>query len=237
MTDHLAISEVFGPTVQGEGPSVGRLAGFVRVGRCNLACVWCDAAYTWDWKGVTGTTYTPQEEVTRWPIDDVDAAVEAMGVPLVVLTGGEPLLQDAGLSVLAGRCVARGSDVEVETNGTRTPSDALAALARFNVSPKLAHSQAGTEAQRIVPDTLRALDALPGTSFKFVVASDGDLDEIADIVDRVGLDPRKVWVMPEGTDPAGLVEQTARYADKVIGHGWNLTTRLHVLAWGNERGR
>src|SRR4029450_7825218 len=46
----LVVSEVFGPTFQGEGPSVGRRAGFVRLGRCNLDCSWCDTPYTWDWE-------------------------------------------------------------------------------------------------------------------------------------------------------------------------------------------
>lgn len=45
----LVVSEVFGPTFQGEGPSLGRRAGFVRLGRCNLDCSWCDTPNTWDW--------------------------------------------------------------------------------------------------------------------------------------------------------------------------------------------
>ena len=47
----LAVSEIFGPTHQGEGPSTGRLCGFVRLARCNLSCLWCDTPYTWDWGG------------------------------------------------------------------------------------------------------------------------------------------------------------------------------------------
>ncbi len=44
----LLISEVFGPTLQGEGPSAGQAAAFVRLGACNLSCAWCDTAYTWN---------------------------------------------------------------------------------------------------------------------------------------------------------------------------------------------
>lgn len=239
MTDphHLAISEVFGPTVQGEGPNLGRLAGFVRVGRCNLACSWCDAAYTWDWKGVTGTAYDPAEQVTQRPVVDVAAQVIAMRVGLAVLTGGEPLLQQRALTELAERLVARAIDVEVETNGTRMPSRELCELARFNVSPKLAHSDAGTLEQRINPNVLRVLAETPGVAFKFVVRNLDDIAEVKGLVGPLGIDPRTVWLMPEGVDPTELVAATARLADATIEHGYNLTTRLHVLAWGNERGR
>ena len=48
MSDLLEVSEIFGLTIQGEGPSVGRRAVFLRLRRCNLACDWCDTRYTWD---------------------------------------------------------------------------------------------------------------------------------------------------------------------------------------------
>lgn len=237
MSEHLAISEVFGPTVQGEGPNLGRLAGFVRVGRCNLACSWCDAAYTWDWKGVTGTAYEPAEQVRTRTVDEVAQAVIQMRVGLAVLTGGEPLLQQRALTDLARQLYERALDVEVETNGTRMPSRELCDIARFNVSPKLAHSNAGDLEHRIVPTVLRTFAETPGVAFKFVVRDLGDMAEVKALVGRLGLDPRTVWIMPEGVDPAGIVASTMELADAVIGHGWNLTTRLHVLAWGNERGR
>ena len=44
----LPLSEVFGPTFQGEGPHAGRRCAFVRLGGCNLSCEWCDTPYTWD---------------------------------------------------------------------------------------------------------------------------------------------------------------------------------------------
>ena len=46
--DDLVVAEIFGPTWQGEGPSAGQVAAFVRLGLCNLTCAWCDTAYTWD---------------------------------------------------------------------------------------------------------------------------------------------------------------------------------------------
>lgn len=229
---HLAVSEVFGPTLQGEGPSLGRRAAFVRVARCNLTCTWCDAAYTWDWR-----RHDPAEEVHRMPVAEVAEQVLTMDCPLVVLTGGEPLLQQRGLADLAARVRAAGCEVEVETNGTRMPDPRLSALVRYNVSPKLANSGMPV-AQRIKPDVLGALARQPGAVFKFVVANPAELAEVAGIVhDTEGLAPSQVWVMPEGVTAVAVLAGHEALADLVVARGWNMTTRLHVLAWGNERGR
>jgi 7-cyano-7-deazaguanosine (preQ0) biosynthesis protein QueE len=223
--DTLVVSEVFGPTWQGEGPSLGRRAGFVRLGRCNLACTWCDTPYTWRWED-----HDPAVELTTRSVDDVVAELRAMDVPLVVVTGGEPLLQQSHLPPL----LAALDEVEIETAGTLAPSaDVTALVARFNVSPKLANSGNPRE-RRYRPDVLRTLEATGKAAFKFVAVDDADLDEIAAIVDECGL--TDVWVMPEGTDAAAIVERARALIDPVLARGWNLTTRLHVLLWGDRRG-
>ncbi|HET7487155.1 MAG TPA: 7-carboxy-7-deazaguanine synthase QueE [Acidimicrobiales bacterium] len=224
------MSEVFGPTLQGEGPSAGQAAAFVRLGRCNLSCSWCDTPYTWDWE-----RHDPAAELTTMAVPDVLAAVDAMGVGLLVVTGGEPLLQQRRLPALLEGAKERGLAVEVETAGTLAPTEALAGLVdRFNVSPKLANS--GMEAaRRYKPDVLRAFQAGGRAVFKFVVAEPADLDEVDAMVAECGLAP--VWVMPEGTDEATVLARLRLLAPHVIARRWNLTPRLHLLLWGDERGR
>ena len=226
----LLVAEVFGPTVQGEGASVGRRCGFVRLGRCNLDCRWCDTAFTWDWE-----RFDPATELTPMPTVAVVDALAAMHVDRVVVTGGEPLLQQRRLVPLLQACVERGWFVEVETNGTIAPDDDVAALVgTFNVSPKLANSGVPLD-RRIRPAALAALLATGKAVFKLVAAGPDDLPEIDELVERHGLAP--VWVMPEGTEPATVVAGMRALAEPVIARGWNLTTRLHVLLWGDERGR
>jgi 7-cyano-7-deazaguanosine (preQ0) biosynthesis protein QueE len=226
----LAVAEVFGPTFQGEGPSMGRRAGFVRLGRCNLDCTWCDTPYTWDW-----SRFDPTVEVRRVAVAEIVDALVAMAPEIVVVTGGEPLLQQRHLVALVEACAARGWPVEVETNGTLAPSAELVALvARWNVSPKLAGSGVAEE-RRVVPEALAALQATGRAVFKLVVSEVAELDEVARLVEGHGL--TDVWIMPEGTDRATLLERAAALADPVTERGWNLTTRLHVLLWGDERGR
>ena len=228
----LVISELFGPTWQGEGASLGTRAAFVRLGRCNLACTWCDTPYTWDWE-----RYDPEVELTRLGVDEIARRVENMRAALVVITGGEPLLQQSHLPPLLQRLSDAGHRIEIETAGTLAPRDDVTALVdRFNVSPKLANSGNPLE-RRYRPDALRALATTNKAAFKFVACSCGDLDEIASIVDECAIPDDAVWVMPEGTTAPAIIAGAKDLADGVLERGWNMTTRLHVLLWGDERGR
>lgn len=228
--DELVVAEVFGPTFQGEGPSIGRRASFVRLGRCNLDCSWCDTPYTWDWD-----RYDPSEELRHESGTSVLAQLDRMAPEIVVITGGEPLLQQRRLVPLLDGCTARGWPVEIETNGTIILDDRIVGLVRqWNVSPKLANSGIPS-GKRIRPDALAALSETGRALFKFVVTQPADLDEVANLVDAHGLEP--VWIMPEGTDPATMLEHVRQLAAPVLARGWNLTPRLQVLLWGNQRGR
>jgi 7-carboxy-7-deazaguanine synthase len=226
----LVVAEVFGPTLQGEGPSAGRRCGFVRLGGCNLDCSWCDTPYTWDW-----TRFRPETELRRVAVTEVVASVEAMGVDMLVITGGEPLLQARALLPLLAAAAERGWRLEVETNGTVAPPPQMAAqVAAFNVSPKLANSGIG-EAVRIRPAALEALRATGRAVFKFVVTAGSDLDEVAALVAAHRLEP--VYVMPEGTTAEVIVARMRELAGPVLERGFHLTPRLHILLWGDQRGR
>jgi 7-carboxy-7-deazaguanine synthase len=233
--DTLVAAEVFGPTIQGEGPSAGRRCGFIRLGGCNLHCSWCDTPYTWD-----ASRFDLHAELTRRPITDLAAAALAGGTRMTVITGGEPLLhqsQQAWLPLLDLLLDSGADTIEVETNGTQTPTpETTARVTRFNVSPKLAH--AGDPASlRIAPDALAALRGTGKAIFKFVCRDPGDVTETAVFAARHQIPPRLVWIMPEGITAQVLSARAKALADPAIACGFNLTTRLHVLAWGDERGR
>ncbi|MGH8899793.1 MAG: 7-carboxy-7-deazaguanine synthase QueE [Egibacteraceae bacterium] len=226
----LLVCEIFGPTFQGEGPSAGQRAAFVRLARCNLSCTWCDTPYTWDW-----TRFDPAAESSWIEVAEVVQRIRQIAAPLVVITGGEPLLGQHQLTPLIRACRADGRAVEIETNGTVTPSDALLAdVTRFNVSPKLSNARVPAE-RRIRPTPLRVFAGSGKAVFKFVVEQISDLDEVAALQERFGLEP--VWIMPQATDAASVVAVMQSLADEVLARGWNLATRLHVLLWGDVRGR
>jgi len=228
-SDGLVVSELFGPTFQGEGASSGQRAMFLRLGRCNLDCTWCDTPYTWDW-----TRFDPEAELRRMSAPDVISQLATIDAPLLVITGGEPMLQQRQLIPVLEAARTHGWRVEVETNGTIAPLDAVAALVdRWNVSPKLAGSGVD-QARRWQPDALRALAATGRAVGKFVVGSTSELDEVAAIAEATHL--TDVWIMAEGTDAETLRDRMAMLAPHVLARGWNLSNRLHVMLWGNVRG-
>lgn len=228
--EELLVSEIFGPTFQGEGPSLGERAVFLRLSRCQLACSWCDTPYTWDTR-----QYDLSAETRRMSQSQVLVEITARPAPLVIITGGEPLLQQDRLTWLIDMCRARRRRVEIETNGAVVPRrGVLGAAHGFNVSPKLANSGMPAE-RRIRPEALRAFAKSGKAVFKFVVEAPSDLEEIAKLEAEHDLAP--IWVMPQGTAADQVLNRARLIGDEVLARGWNLTTRLHVLLWGDVRGR
>lgn len=234
---YLPVAEIFGPTFQGEGPYIGRVCSFVRLGLCNLACAWCDTPYTWDRARFDVDAECPEQNVTA-----VCDQIASYNTPLTVVTGGEPLLhqqRDAFGTLLEG--LARVGGIHVETNGTIPPTEhTREKVEHFAVSPKLGNNGADPRSKRIKPPALAAFGelAVAGRAvFKFVVSDTGDLDEVDHLVGEHQLPSSTVWIMPEGGTTTGLLAtQTEELAHAVLQRGWNLTTRLHVLIWGDRRG-
>jgi len=246
-TERIAMSEVFGPTLQGEGPTAGHPVVFLRTAGCNLRCRWCDTAYTWDWSGVSdmareqGGPFSAAEEMSvEHPMDVArNIAGRLRDGDRIVVSGGEPMLQQEALGAVFHHLAMMGHQpgVEVETNGTQVPTDAaLAWVTQFNVSPKLSHSGDPVR-MRVVPHALRALRDTGRAVWKFVVATSADVSNVATWADDLDLRREDVWVMPLGRDRAELADRYRAIADAAANLRLNMTPRLHVLAWGDERGR
>jgi 7-carboxy-7-deazaguanine synthase len=99
----LPVMEAF-YTIQGEGVHTGTPAYFIRLGGCDVGCVWCDVKESW--------------EAEKWPILSVEDIVnQALEYPgrLVVITGGEPLMYELG--PLTGLLKKNGFTINIETSG------------------------------------------------------------------------------------------------------------------------
>lgn len=238
MPEHYAVSEIFGPTLQGEGPSAGRQAVFLRLAGCNLTCSWCDTPYTWDWTGRNGTKYAQVNEVHMMTFEAIMNQLYSIAgseSPMLVISGGEPMLQQ-----LLVHTVARGwpnGKVEVETNGTVWPDENWYwGELHFNVSPKLPNSGNAKLGELYSRQVLGKYVDLDST-FKFVCQSVDDLKAVQNICEAVGIQPQQTWIMPEGRNGYELVERERQLVDEVIKRGWNFTSRMHVMLWGDVRGR
>lgn len=104
--DRLWIQDLF-PTIQGEGPFQGSPAVFIRLGGCNLKCLWCDTDFE-------SSNWHPSVSEIVAKVQDVTTENVHMS-PLVVLTGGEPLRQD--VRYLMQELFDHEYHVQVETNG------------------------------------------------------------------------------------------------------------------------
>jgi 7-carboxy-7-deazaguanine synthase len=229
----LLISEVFGPTIQGEGPSAGQRAIFVRTAGCPVGCSWCVNKFSWDAAAREGT----QHEIRRMPVKLLARCIDRLSrrtSDLVVITGGEPLAQADAVLNLASQPTLRHRRLHLETAGVHIPAPDFAEYFELMVvSPKLANSGVAV-GRRINGVALTAFNEY-GAWFKFVVRDLADLNEISKLEQTYGLE--RIMVMPEGRDAATITTRARQIGDLAIARGWSLSSRLHILLWGDAPGR
>ncbi len=225
----LKVSEIF-ETLQGEGVSVGAPAIFVRLAQCNLHCLWCDTKYTWDF-----ANYRYEDEVRERSVMEVAQIVNASSTRRLVLTGGEPLLQQRALEQLF-LAIAPDVAFEVETNGTIEPeSAALSRVDQWNVSAKLS-SAGDPEPFRIRPAILTRFRDSGRAFLKLVVQGADDYAEAAALVDLLSWPRERVLFMPQANDREQLRAHSFSVAEAARARGFRFSSRLHLELWGGRRG-
>lgn len=219
------VTEIF-KSIQGEGTRAGLPCIFVRLTGCNLRCTWCDTAYAF-------------HGGQKMSVEDVLERVEALnrrpdgspsGVPLVELTGGEPLLQQE-VYPLARHLLAAGYSVMVETSGERFIGDLPPDVIRI-VDVKCPDSgEPGTFDMRNLAE-LTEKDEV-----KFVISTRRDYEFARDftrahkleervhavLFSPVHEDPHGKW---PGLEPRELVEWMLE-----DGLGARLGLQLHKIVW------
>ena len=230
--------EIFA-SLQGEGPSIGKPVAFIRLSRCNLACHWCDTAYTWHFTGDNRahrdeTTFDRKANQVTLPTSLASERITSLGQTRLVVTGGEPLLQASALAELFTRLP--DMRIEIETNGTvEPPARVDVHVDQYNVSPKLAHS--GNPADlALIPKMLDRWAADSRAFFKFVIAEPEQVEEVLELQRRHAIPPDRLYLMAEGTDSATLRERQAWLAELCLGHKLMMSDRLHIHLFGDTRG-
>lgn len=226
------VSEIFS-SIQGEGVSAGQACLFVRLAHCNLSCQWCDTPYSWDFR-----SYDFLSEVSEVAVTALAATINAKSQRRLVVTGGEPLIQQALLAQLFD-LLPGGLAIEIETNGTLFPSaELLARVDQWNVSPKLDNSRQPLS-KRWRPEVLRAFAESERAWLKLVVASDQDCLEALALLEQLpfAFPKERILFMPLSRDAAELRRTAPGVARASVRHGTGYSPRLHLELFDGERGR
>jgi organic radical activating enzyme len=215
------IAEIFF-SVQGEGPTAGVPAIFIRLQGCSVGCQWCDTKYSWEPAG--------GREVE---LDTLMAEVLAYPCHRVVITGGEPL--ESPLFVPAITALhQREFSIEVETSGAVDPPALPGGAVQWNVSVKLAGSGV-KESRRINPDAIRSFLARDAW-WKFVVSDERDVAEALGLAERFALPRERILLQPEALRREDLIERSPWVIEACKRHGFRFSPRLHIMTWGARRG-
>ncbi|MBF0676055.1 7-carboxy-7-deazaguanine synthase QueE [Pseudomonas sp.] len=236
----IAISEIFGPTIQGEGALIGMPTVFVRTGGCDFRCSWCDTRYAVDpafradWQSLDAETILA--EVNRL----------SGGEPiLVTLSGGNPALQPLEELLKLGH--AQGHRFAMETQGS-TAQPWFAELDYLTLSPKPPSSDMPFRRERFEV-CLAAAGADTQVSLKLVIADEADYQWAKTLA--ADYPDLPLFLQPCNPTPA-TPEQPEREADiqtlnaqlrwlveRISADRWyrpRVLPQLHVLIWNNERG-
>jgi len=192
----MVITEIF-KSIQGEGTRAGLPCIFVRLTGCNLRCTWCDTAYAFHGGKKMGV------EQILGRVDELAGRHNEMpgsqaAVPLVELTGGEPLLQEE-IYPLAEKLLAEGYCVMIETSGERF----IGGLPREVVKIVDVKCPDSGEADTFEMRNLEALSE--NDEVKFVLSTRRDYEFARDFTARHGLAQRvkQVLFSPVFEDPQG----------------------------------
>jgi 7-carboxy-7-deazaguanine synthase len=207
----MRITEIYA-SIQGETQYAGLPCTLVRTTGCDLRCTYCDSAFA----------FHGGNEMT---LPEIVAAVRALGAPLVLLTGGEPMLQRE-IGGLADLLLQAGYRVMIETSGAHAVDSLPEAVVRIIDVKTPASGESGRMRWEVL-DTLRVQDAV-----KFVVRDEDDYRWAADVIHSRGLAGRtEVLLSPvHGVlDPQQLVGWMLR--DRLPAR---LNLQLHKYVWSPD---
>ncbi|WED22192.1 7-carboxy-7-deazaguanine synthase QueE [Vibrio sp. JC009] len=229
----ILISEIFGPTIQGEGASIGRPTVFVRTAGCDFRCSWCDTLHAVD------KSY--RDDWYQMSAEEIMAKVEKLsdGKPLLItLSGGNPATQELSELILLGK--SKGYTFAMETQGSVSAAW-FSLLDQITFSPKPPSSKMRFVRERFEACLIAAGNA--DISLKIVVADEEDLEWAGEFKERYPQLP--LFLQPCNTelddepDQDTLASNTRKLVDAVVNRKWfdvTVLPQLHVYLWGNEKG-
>ncbi|MHA1302225.1 MAG: 7-carboxy-7-deazaguanine synthase QueE [Candidatus Heimdallarchaeaceae archaeon] len=222
----MLVNEEF-TSIQGEGPSSGRVTYFIRTAGCNLRCNYCDTIYAQD----KSSGYVAQ-------ISSLVSRVIDSQASYVCITGGEPLLQAASTLILIKKLVAKKPSINIvlETNGeVIIPSALFTQGLQVQVVMDIKTPGSGNKNIRIYKENLPKLRDTGVV--KFVVTSLDDMAFVREVLQlyRKFLPP--VYISPVWGDKKLMQDVAALMVKDSAFRHCILQTQLHKVIWGSKRRR
>lgn len=238
----IPIAEIFGPTIQGEGPHVGMQTLFVRVAGCDFKCAWCDSKFAWKIDG------SIKRYGTKELADILVQECNNSKCSNIVLTGGNPCLYDFKevIDILHDNNIT----VDIETQGSKMP-DWLLDVDLLVISPK-APSSKQPDVYKTVNEYMKLLTSIKQkVAIKIPVFNEEDFEfamkyyALVDYYREKGVDiDLYLSVGNTNTTEAGdiskrvltdyekLINMVANsYMERVF-----ILPQVHTLVWGNKQG-
>ncbi len=227
MPETIKINEIF-TSLQGEGSLAGVTSIFIRLAGCPLRCKWCDTKYAWSPE--SGKNYT---------FDQVKKYIMSKPCGHIVVTGGEPMVSK-NFSEFINFMSNSPMHITIETSGIEYIENLKCDL--MSISPKLSNSwpeepELKQQHKRFCLNlkAIRSLMQSYSYQLKFVVDTQSDLNEIAEVVDKLSPNPDKVMLMPQAVTPQDYITKSKWIADVCIKTGFRFSPRLQVLLWPNQK--
>lgn len=232
--DTIRISEIFGPTIQGEGALIGQPTVFVRTGGCDYRCSWCDTLHAVESRF--------RHEWMDMSAEEIFENVQALSNnnPLMVsLSGGNPAIQNLGSLIKKGK--ESGYKFALETQGS-VAQDWFADLDILTLSPKPPSSGMETNYEKL-SECIKMANNGQLIVLKIVIFDETDYTYARKLHEKYPDIP--FYLQPgnlQTQGPADLEDLNKRMLwliDRAIKDCWfdvSILPQLHVLLWGNKRG-
>ena len=207
----LTVNEIF-KSIQGESSFTGLPCIFIRLTGCNLRCTWCDTEYAF-------------YEGKPKSVQDIMDTIEPLGISLVEITGGEPLLQDTVYDLI-NALLEKNYKVLVETGGgvsvKKVPEQVIKILD--------VKCPGSGEASKNLWDNLDHLN--PKDEVKFVLADRADYEWSREILDRYNIHKKVKVLFSPVYDKLDLKELAAWVLEDNL--PVRVQTQLHKVIWGKD---
>ena len=220
-------------SIQGEGSSQGQRCLFIRFQQCQLRCCECDSKFSFE-----------KNEKFKYDVHELNSQfVSNKEINRIVITGGEPLLEDNILDVIEIIKHFPDKQIEIETNGAVKIRPYLINFFNetnilFNISPKHNFPQVSQEyTNKVNTDFIQQCNEHNLKYIVKILAKDNSFIKYArEIQDKYFTPFENIYIQPIGINKDDILNKTIELFNDIVGNGYNVSMRLHVLLYNDMQG-